>query len=259
MALRHHASILLVAFTLNGCVLAAQEAHDSSRGTREFRIYNIFLPGVQGKPVSIKTTIEQIESLNGGKVAVKHWEEEMLRDNEGRVRVSAQAAKEDHPGKVPPVEVVWFYDPSSESVTMCQAAKRKCEPLSKEYYPHLETWFFNAEKTVQSVCFDAEGLCESSELHPSAWCGEKRFMRTILGEYSISGINIGRTRVMCYKPDGSGAGDDLWHNREFDLDFDVLNLPPRKGVTYYSIDQISHSVSDDPELFQVPPSGYSFQ
>jgi hypothetical protein len=90
-------------------------------------------------------------------------------------------------------------------------------------------------------------------------CGEERFGQTSLGEYSIGGINLSRTLMMCYEPDGSGGGVELWHNSEFDIDFDVYSVPMRKGATYYRIDQISSSVPDDPELFQVPPSGYSIR
>jgi len=65
--------------------------------------------------------------------------------------------------------------------------------------------------------------------------------------------------MMRYKSDGSGGGRDLWHNSEFDIDFDVMDIPLRKGVTYYRIDQISSSVPDDPKFFEVPPGGYSSQ
>ena len=68
-----------------------------------------------------------------------------------------------------------------------------------------------------------------------------------------------RTRVTCYKRDGSGGGKELWHNSEFDIDFDVYHMPPNKSETYYQIDQVSSSVSDDPKLFQIPPVGYSFR
>jgi len=106
-------------------------------------------------------------------------------------------------------------------------------------------------------CID--GVCQAPAPHDRVRCGGERFEQTFLGEYSIGGISLGRTSMMCYKPDGSAAGADVWHNSEFDIDFDVYRIPLREGATYYRIDRISSSVPDDAKLFQVPPSGYSFQ
>jgi hypothetical protein len=72
------------------------------------------------------------------------------------------------------------------------------------------------------------------------------------------GNDLLRTLVTCYKPDGSGAGVDLWRNSEFDMDFEVHNWPLRQGATFCRIDKISSSVPDDTEVFHVPPSGYFF-
>ena len=108
-----------------------------------------------------------------------------------------------------------------------------------------------------TVCI--EGVCQVPAQDQRVQCGEERLEQRFLGRYSIGGISLGRTLMMCHKPDGSGEGVELWHNSEFDIDFDVLKMPPQKGATYYRIDQISSSVPDDPTLFQVPPSGYSFR
>lgn len=118
----------------------------------------------------------------------------------------------------------------------------------------------DAARTLLGLAHPSEdGVRQVPEQHERVWCGEERFGQTFLGEYSIGGINLGRILMMCYKPNGSGGGVNLWHNSEFDIDFDVNNVPPRKGATYYRFDQISSSMPDDPELFQIPPSGYSFR
>jgi|HubBroStandDraft_1064217.scaffolds.fasta_scaffold16003_1 hypothetical protein len=229
MPLFSRTSVLLAGSALIVCAVAAQEAQHSSVNGREFRIYDIFLPGIPGKPTFIKTTVEHIESIDGTKVVTKHWEEEMARDKEGRVWGRLRAARESYPGKVPPVEIVWLYDAAAENEVFC----------------------------------DVGGHCWSQEIPPSFWaffrgCGENELVRTFLGESSIGGISMGRTRIMCYRPDGSSGGEDQWHNSEFNVDFNVVDMPLQKGASYYRIDQVSPSVPDDPELFQVPPSGYTF-
>ncbi|HXW92004.1 MAG TPA: hypothetical protein VEK33_15760 [Terriglobales bacterium] len=259
MTLRQHASILLGS-ALIASALAAQEVQHTPTDSHEFRISRITLPGISGKPVSIKIAVEHIEPMDGKEVT-KHWEEDWVRDTEGRVWVRARAPREAYPGKVPPVTTIWLFDAAAENSTQCSVAERKCW-VNAEHPSSTTLLFPETAAESSSVCWVAEGECQIHEYHESVRCGEKRFVRTFVGTYSIGVISMGRTRVTCYKPDGSGAGVELWHNSEFDIDFAVLNLlelPPRKVTTYYWIDQISSSLPDDPKLFQVPLSGYSFQ
>jgi len=251
---RHHALTLLAGTALIACVVASQEVQHTSADGREFRIYRIYLAGIPGKPVSINASVEHIESMDGTKVVSKHWVEEWIRDQEGRVWGRVRAPQEGHPGKLPPLATVWLYDAATERSTICSVADRECR-VNEHHAPSTISFFKVGGSST--VCID--GVCQAPEPHERVLCGEERFKQTFLGEYSIGGINLGHTRIMCYKPDGSGAGVDLWHNSEFDIYFDVYNLPLRKGATYYRIDQISSSVPDDPKLFQLPPSGYSLQ
>lgn len=256
MPQRHHALILLAGTVLIACAVASQEAQHTPADGHEFRIYRIYLAGTPGKPISIKASVEQIESMDGTKVVSKHWVEEWVRDQEGRVWGRVGAPREEHPGKLPPLATVWSYDAATRKSTICSVADRECQV--HESNPPSVISFFHVGGS-STVCI-ANGVCQAPRQDERVFrCGEERFEQTFLGEYSIGGISLGHTRVMCYKPDGSGAGVDLWHNSEFDLDFDVYNMPRGKGAMYYRIDQISSSVPNDPKLFQVPPSGYSFQ
>jgi len=254
MPQRHRALILLAGSALIACAVAAQEAHHTPADGRDFRIYRIYLAGTPGKPISVKASVERIESMDGTKVVSKHWEEEWVRDQEGRVWGRVREPREEHPGKLPPLATVWLYDAMAGEQTVCSIADRECKV--SEYNPPYPISLLN-EGGSSTVCI--EGVCQAPGQDYRVRCGELRLEQTFFGEYSIGGISLGRTRIMCYKPDASGAGVDLWHNSEFDIDFDVYNLPPKKGATYYRIDQISSSVPDDPKLFQVPPSGYSSQ
>ncbi|MFZ1919610.1 MAG: hypothetical protein WAU58_18710 [Terriglobales bacterium] len=82
MTQRHRAIILLAGSALIACAGAAQEAQPADG--RDFRIYRIYLAGTPGKPVSIKASVEHIESADGTKAVSKHWVEEWVRDQEGR-------------------------------------------------------------------------------------------------------------------------------------------------------------------------------
>ena len=250
MPQRHHALILLAGSALIACAVAAQDAQPTSADGPDFRIHRIYLAGTPGKPVSIKATVEQIDQ--GGHL--KHWAEEWVRDQEGRVWGRVRALREEHPGKLPPLTTVWLYDAAARERTVCLVADRKCHV--DEYTPPSPISYLHVGGS-STVCIG--GVCQVPAQDERVRCGEQRLEQTFLGEYSIGGISLGHTRVMCYKPDGSGAGVDLWHNSEFDIDFDVYNVPLNEGATYYRIDQISSSVPDNPKLFQVPPTGYSFQ
>lgn len=252
MTQRHRAIILLAGSALIACVGAAQEAQPAAG--RDFRIYRIYLAGTTGKPVAIKASVEKIESTDGAKVVSKHWVEEWVRDKEGRVWGRVRAPQEDYPAKLPPLADVWLYDAAAGRRTVCSVANRECQV--DEFYPPSPVSFFDVGGS-STVCI--EGVCQVPAQDQRVQCGEERLEQRFLGRYSIGGISLGRTLMMCHKPDGSGEGVELWHNSEFDIDFDVLKMPPQKGATYYRIDQISSSVPDDPTLFQVPPSGYSFR
>jgi len=249
MPLCRHASILLP--VLIACGVVAQEVQHTSRDSR---IYRIYLAGTPDRPLSIKASVEQIESMDGKKVVSKHWVEEWVRGKDGRVWGRVRAPQEEHPGKLPPFVDVWLFDAAARETTFCSTADKECHV--NEYHPPSPISFLHMGGSSQ-VCIDQ--VCQVPEQHERVSCGDERFEQTFLGEYSIGGINLRHIRMMCYKPDGSGGGVDLWHNSEFDIDFDVYNMPPREGMTYYRIDQISSSVLDDTELFQVPPSGYSFK
>jgi len=249
MPQRHHALILLAGSALIASAVAAQEAQHTRADGRDFRIYRIYLAGTLGKPISIKASVEHIESMDGTKVVSKHWVEDWVRDQEGRVWGRVRAPREEHPRKLPPLATVWLFDAEARKRTVCSVADRECHV--DEYYPPSPISFVRVGGN-STVCID--GVCQVPEQHERGLCGEERFGQTFLGEYSIGGINPARILMMCYKPDGSGGGAELWHNSEFDIDFDVGTVSLRKGATYYWIDQISSSVSDDPELFQVPPS-----
>jgi len=94
MPQRYHALILLAGSALLACAIAAQEEQHPPADSREFRIYRIYLAGTPSKPVSIKASVEHIESKDGTKVVSKHWVEEWVRDQEGRVwGVSARLGK----------------------------------------------------------------------------------------------------------------------------------------------------------------------
>jgi hypothetical protein len=253
MPQRHYALILLAGSALIGCAVAAQEAQHTPAGGREFRIYRIYLAGTTGKPVSIKASAEHIESVDGTKVVSTHWVEEWVRDQEGRVWGRVRAAREEDP--LPPLTTIWSYDPAIRERTICSVAERGCRVDEIEPPSVISFFALGGSSTVCMV----NGACQAPRQQDRVRCGEERLEQKFLGEYSIGGISLDHTLMMCYKPDGSGGGVDLWHNSEFDLDFDVNNVPLRKGATYYRIDQISSSVPDDPALLQVPPSGYSFR
>lgn len=255
MPQRHHALILLAGPAFIACAVAAQEAQHAPGDGREFRIYQIYLAGTPGKPLSIKASAEQIESINGTEVVSKHWVEEWARDQEGRVWGRMSAPQEEHPGKMPPIAFVWSYDAVSYKTTSCSVADRECHVIDNHPPSVISFFRVGGSSTVCAV----NGVCRAPEPHERVLCGDQRLKQTFLGEYSIGGISLSRTSMMCYKPDGSGAGMDLWHNSEFDLDFGVWHAPLRKGMMFYRIDQISSSIPDDPALFQVPPGGYSIQ
>lgn len=245
MTLRQHASILPMGSALIACAVAAQEAQHNPVDGSEFRIYGIYLAGPPGKPLFIKASVEYIESVNGANIVSKHWVEEWIRDQEGRVWGRVREAQEAYPGKLPPLAFVWLFDVTARNSTVCSIPDRNCQV--HDYDPS----FFKGNSTY--------GIDAVSLVPERVQCGGGRFEQNFLGERSIGGISLGHILTMCYKLDGSHAGVDLWHNSEFDVDFNVINVPPRKGARYYHIDQISSSVPDDPKLFQVPPSGYSSQ
>jgi hypothetical protein len=249
----HHASVLLP--VLIACGVAAQEAQHTPADSHESRIYRIYLAGIPDKPLSIKASVEQIESMDGAKVVSKHWEEEWVRDREGRVWGRIHAPREEYPGKLPPLATVGLFDAAARKRTVCSVAERECQVY--EDYPAFPVSFLHVGGS-STICI-VDGVCQAPEQHNRVLCGDERFEQTFLGERSIGGITLGHILLMCYKPDGSGGGVDLWHNSEFDIDFDVWNVAPVKGATYYRIDQISSSVPDNPELFRVPPDGYSFK
>jgi hypothetical protein len=248
MPQRRYALILLMGLALITCAAAAQEAHPTPAENQDFRIYHIYLAGTPGKPFSIKASVEQIDKGR----ALKHWVEEWVRDQEGRVWGRVRAPREDHPGKLPPLTTVWLFDAAARKRTVCLAADRECHV--DEYYSPYPISYLHVGGS-STVCIG--GVCQVPEPQDRVSCADERLQQTFLGEYSIGGISLGHIRMMCYKPDGSGGGVDLWHNSEFDIDFDVYNMPLTEGATYYRIEQISSSVPDDPKLFQVPPSGYS--
>jgi hypothetical protein len=89
--------------------VAAQEAQHTPADGREFRIYRIYLAGTLAKPLSIKASAEQIESMDGTKVVSKHWVEDWVGDQDGRVSGQVRASQEEHPG-MPPLAAVWLFD-----------------------------------------------------------------------------------------------------------------------------------------------------
>jgi hypothetical protein len=250
---RRRVLTLLAGLALIPCLITAQEAHRPAED-RDFRIYRVYLAGTPGRPISIKASVEHVESMDGTKVVSTHWVEEWVRDQEGRVWGRVRAPQEEHPGKLPPLATVWLFDAAARKSTVCSVSDRECQ--ADEYYSPSPISFVHVGGS-STVCIDP--VCQVPEQHERVGCGEERFGQTFLGEYSIGGIRLGRILMICYKSDGSGGGAELWHNSEFDIDFDVDKVPLRKGATYYRIDQISFSVPDDPTLFQVPPSGYSLR
>jgi len=248
----NRALVLLGGSALIACILAAQEARPTPADGRAFRIYHIYLAGTTDSPISIKASVEHIESIHGTKVVSKHWAEEWTRDQEGRVWGRVRAPQEDHPRELPPLATVWLFDPAKRKRTICSVANRECRV--DEYDPP-STIAFLAVGGSSSV--GIEPVFQVPAQRERVQCGDERFGQTFLGEYSIGGISLGHIRMMCYKPDGSGSGVDVWHNSEFNIDFDVTHGPLKEGETYYLINQISPFVPDKPELFQVPPDGYS--
>jgi hypothetical protein len=98
VSLCHHASVLLP--LLIACGVLAQEAQRPPVDFHESRIYRIYLAGTPDKPISIRATVEQIESMDGAKVVSKHWTEEWVRDREGRAWGRIRAPREEYPGKM---------------------------------------------------------------------------------------------------------------------------------------------------------------
>jgi hypothetical protein len=129
----HHVLILLAGSALIACAVAAQEAQHARVDSRDFRIYQIYLAGTPGKPISVKAGVERIESMDGTKVVSKHWVEEWVRDQEGRVWGRVRAPREEHPGKLPPLATVWLYDAAAREQTVCSVADRECRV--SEYDP----------------------------------------------------------------------------------------------------------------------------
>ena len=127
MTLRQFASILLMGSALIACAVVAQEEQHNPSESRQFRIYRIYLAGPAGKPLSIKASAERIESMDGTKIVSKHWVEEWLRDEEGRVWGRVRAPQEENPGKLPPLATVWLFDPAVRKQTLCSVADRNCQ------------------------------------------------------------------------------------------------------------------------------------
>jgi hypothetical protein len=237
----HYALILLAGTALIACPVVSQEAQHTPADGRGFRIYQIYLAGTPGKPLSIKVTATE-QTLQ--------WVEEWVRDQEGRVwgriylnvdKAIPHAPREEQPGKLPPLAYVWLFDAGAGKITLCSVADRECQ-VNENHLPYTISFF--AVGGNSTFCMDP--VCQVPEQHERVQCGEDRLGEKFLGEYQIGGIRLARTSVMCYKPDGSGGGVDLWHNSEFDIYFGVSGglLDVAK---YYRIDQISSSVARRPE------------
>lgn len=245
-----HALTLLVGSALITCAVAAQEAQATPDDSRDLRIYRIYLAGTPGKPLFIKASVEHIDK--GG--LLMNWGEEWIRDQDGRVWGRARAPREEYPGKLPPLATIWLFDAAAGKRTVCAVADRECDVA--EYHGPYPISYLHVGGTAT---VGIGGVCQVPEPQDRVSCGDERLQQTFLGERSIGGIRLGHIRMMCLKPDGSGGGVDLWHNSEFNIDFDVYDMPLGEGSTYYRIDQISSSVPDDPRLLQFPPVGYSLR
>jgi len=173
---------------LIACAVVAQEAQHNPSDSRQFRIYRIYLAGPAGKPLSIKASAERIESMDGTKIVSKHWVEEWLRDEEGRVWGRVRAPQEENPGKLPPLATVWLFDPAVRKQTLCSVADRNCR-----VYDYTPPYPISYLRLGGSSIAGITPVAQVPEQHERVQCGEERFGQTFLGEHSIGGIVLARS------------------------------------------------------------------
>jgi hypothetical protein len=228
MALHRYASILVGGLTLLGCVLLAEEPRRVPGDNKKFYVFSVTLPPIPGKPLSIKSRIDITWISNSGKATTTRAAEDLVRDSEGRVYRHTHGFIGESPAQSSPSEAIYLIDAAATSQTVCWTATKKC--LISAYHPGRES------------CTDLTG----PDRGQISWSN--------LGEYSLAGITVIRTRETC----NPGGAVDFWHNSELELDLHVI-ADPTPPVGFPKID---HQITDisrsepDPKMFQVP-SGYT--
>ena len=222
MTQRHRAIILLAGSALIACAGAAQEAQPA-RWPRFSHLPH--LPGGNSGQACFHQGKRRTYRISGrDKGGLQALGRGVGARPGGPGCGGVSASQEEHPGKLPPLADVWLYDAAARRRTVCLVADRECQV--DEYYPPSPISFFPCGG-ARTVCI--EGVCQVPAQDERVRCGEEKLEQTFLGQYSIGGITLGRTLMMCRKPDGSGVGTELWHNTEFDIDFDVLRCCHKKA------------------------------
>jgi len=231
MTLNHYASILLGGLTLVGSILSAQEPRRVPSDSEKFYVFNITLLPIPGKPISIKSSVEFNQISSAGKTITAHGEEDLARNSEGRIYRHIHGFMRTDSAQPSPPEEIDLIDAAAGSQTACWPTTKSC--FIFPYDPGGES-------------------CTSLTMRDQA-----QISWSNLGEYTLGGITVTRTRETCKQKGGSSAVD-FWHNSELQLDLHVASYnPPQVGIP-----TIDHRITDisrsepDPTIFQVP-NGYT--
>lgn len=228
MTLNHYASILLGGLTLVGSIFSAQEPRRAPSDSEKFYVFTITRLPIPGKPLSIKSSVEFNQTSSAGRTITAHWEDDLARNSEGRVYRHIHGFIRADSAQLSPPEEIDLIDDVAGSQTVCWPTTRSC--LISAYYPGRES--------CTSLTARDQGQISWSNL----------------GEYTLGGITVIRTRETCKQKGGSSAVD-FWHNSELQLDLHVSSNPPQVGIP-----TIDHRITDisrsepDPKIFQVPNS-----
>jgi len=229
MTLNCYASMIVGGLMLIGGITSAQEPRLVPSDSEKFYVFSITLPPIPGKPLSVKSSVEFNQTSSEGRTITVRGEEDFARDSEGRVYRHVHGLIRPDSASPSPLEEVELIDAAAGTRTVCWASKKSC--LISAYNPGQES-------------------CGLTAPNPDiSWSN--------LGEYTIGGIAVTRTRETCKHKEGSSAVD-FWQNSELALNLHVvLYYPPQIGFIKvdHRITGLSRS-EPDPKVFQIP-SGYT--
>lgn len=237
--MKRSASFLLVGLALIAGNLQAQAPSLAPDGGTSYRVDGVDLLPLPGMPLTGKSSIHWIRTMEDGSTVTVHLEANLARDNAGRMYRERRSFVPVNSNEQSRLDQIRLFDPTARTQTICEVATKKC--VVSEYFPRRQF-------ALQP---------------PGAFANNTRFLaREDLGENTINGMSVIGTRETTTINPGVVGNDkalvatrEFWYTAAIRTNLMVTRIDPREGKQVIELIDLSLAEPDS-RIFDIP-DGYT--